>query len=161
MIATIVLVLLLQAAVMGFDEFYFHRRRGLPRWERIGHPIDTAVVLGCFAFTLALPFSASTLRIYAGLSLFSCALISKDEWIHARLCRPGELWLHSVLFILHPLVLIGAGLLWSLSAEELNPATAKRILQLEAFLLAAYLLYQSVYWNFIWKQPQNVPADQR
>jgi len=26
---------------MGVDEFYFHRRRGLPRWERLAHPLDT------------------------------------------------------------------------------------------------------------------------
>ena len=39
------MLLYLPFAVQGLailvDEFWFHHRRGLPRWERLGHPIDT------------------------------------------------------------------------------------------------------------------------
>ena len=43
-----------QAALMMVDELHFHRRRGLPRWERIGHPLDTATVLVCYGTALTL-----------------------------------------------------------------------------------------------------------
>jgi 2-polyprenyl-6-hydroxyphenyl methylase / 3-demethylubiquinone-9 3-methyltransferase len=41
MLGWLVVPLGLQALAMAVDEAYFHRRRGLPRWERIGHPLDT------------------------------------------------------------------------------------------------------------------------
>ena len=63
---------LVQMIVIGIDEFYFHIRRGLPKWERWGHPLDTLTVLGCFLFVLWVPFTAFTLKIYIGIALFSC-----------------------------------------------------------------------------------------
>jgi hypothetical protein len=46
-------------------------------------------------------------------------LITKDEWVHADQCNAGEHWLHSVLFVVHPVVLITAGLMWA-DAAPLN-----------------------------------------
>jgi hypothetical protein len=34
----------LQMCCMAVDEVHFHRQRGLPRWERLGHPLDTLTV---------------------------------------------------------------------------------------------------------------------
>ncbi len=34
----------LQTCCMAVDEVHFHRQRGLPRWERLGHPLDTLTV---------------------------------------------------------------------------------------------------------------------
>lgn len=38
----------LQMICMAVDEAHFHRWRGLPRWERLGHSLDTLTVLACF-----------------------------------------------------------------------------------------------------------------
>ena len=42
----------LQMLRMIGDEFYFHRRRTLPRWEWLGHPLDTLSVLLCWSVIL-------------------------------------------------------------------------------------------------------------
>jgi hypothetical protein len=60
---------------MAVDEFYFHRRRGLPRWERLGHPLDTLTALACFVWLLSAAPSASSLSVYTGLSVFSCLFV--------------------------------------------------------------------------------------
>ncbi|MBU6446621.1 MAG: hypothetical protein KGQ49_04415, partial [Verrucomicrobia bacterium] len=72
----------LQAICMLFDESYFHIRRGLPLWERIGHPIDTLSVLICMGFVLWVPFSKETLIVYILLAAFSSILVTKDEFVH-------------------------------------------------------------------------------
>src|SRR5258708_18222986 len=101
-----------QAALMVVDEFYFHHKRSLPRWERIGHPLDTLSVLVCYAISLAFSPTHGWLGLYALAAAFSCLLITKDEFVHAKLCGPGEHWLHAVLFVLHPVVLTLAAILW-------------------------------------------------
>jgi hypothetical protein len=74
-------------------------------------------------------------------------LITKDEWIHARECEAGELWVHSVLFVLHPLVLAATAWLWWAGTAE-----AKNVLQLQSLLLGVWMLYQLIYWNFVAKK---------
>ena len=61
----------LQMFCMAFDELYFHRRRGLPQWERIGHPLDTLTVVICLLWLLSVPPSSGAVAIYAGLAIFS------------------------------------------------------------------------------------------
>jgi len=103
----LMLPMILQGIAITFDELYFHRRRGLPLWERIGHPIDTLFVLFCYLFIL-LNLNEPTetnIKIYAVLCIFSCLLITKDEFIHTEKCEAMENWLHSILFILHPITL--------------------------------------------------------
>ena len=82
-------------AVINIDEFYFHVKRGLPKWERIGHPLDTLTVLACFAFILIFPYSSLNLKIYIGLALFSCVFVTKDEFVHKECCPASEQWLHA------------------------------------------------------------------
>lgn len=135
---------------MLVDEIFFHRRRGLPRWERIGHPIDTLSVLACYCVTLALPPSQANLTLYVGLAALSCLLVTKDELVHAAHCEPAEQWLHSLLFILHPVVLGGAALLWLKEARGL--------LWLSAWLTAAFGVYQALYWNVPWKRVFRSPS---
>src|SRR5690606_8631765 len=85
----------LQGTLMLVDEFLFHRRRGLPRWERIGHPLDTLTVLIPVALTTVFPPTAAFTGAFLAMALFSCLFVTKDEWIHARHCAPGEQWLHA------------------------------------------------------------------
>ena len=134
--------LLMQAALMFIDEFHFHRQRGLPRWERVGHPIDTLSVLICYGVALTQPPSSATLTLYTALALLSCVVITKDEFVHSSRCLPAEQWLHSLLFILHPIVLGAAALLW------FEHKTA--ILVGQSALTLAFGCYQLLYWNLPW-----------
>ena len=139
MIGLSLAVMLLQATLMAIDELLFHRRRGLPRWERIGHPIDTASVFACFAMTLVLPPARGALIGYALFAALSCALVTKDEFVHAARCQPAEHWLHAMLFVLHPLLLIAGAVLWL--------EGARWILLAQTLATLAFGIYQAVYWN--------------
>jgi hypothetical protein len=142
-----------QALAMLADELYFHRKRGLPRWERLGHPIDTLSVLVCYVIALRLEPTSAHLVWFVLAAGFSCLLITKDELVHAQRCAPLELWLHSVLFVLHPIVLAVGSLLWF--AQE------RAMLWLSAGLTAAFGVYQLVYWNVPWKKASLSPSTTR
>ena len=156
-----VLPFALQAIGMVFDEGYFHIRRGLPLWERIGHPIDTLSVLVCMGFILFVPFSTTALVIYIALASFSSILVTKDEFVHKEHCPATENWLHAVLFTLHPITLTSAGFMWPVVqgvevtpwiARWLNQPEALRLfLQMQFGTMALFLCYQILFWNVIWK----------
>jgi 2-polyprenyl-6-hydroxyphenyl methylase/3-demethylubiquinone-9 3-methyltransferase len=134
--------LLLQGAVMVADETVCHRRRGLPRWERIGHPLDTLTVAACVAWLVCVPPGRGALAVYLGLATFSTLFVTKDEPVHARLCGPGEHWLHAVLFTLHPVVLATLGVLWWSGAHP-------TVLAVELAAALGFAGYQAVYWNLL------------
>jgi 2-polyprenyl-6-hydroxyphenyl methylase/3-demethylubiquinone-9 3-methyltransferase len=140
----------LQGAAMLVDEAVCHRRRGLPRWERIGHPLDTLTLVACLAWLLATRPSPGTLAAYVGLAAFSTLFVTKDEPVHARLCRGGEQWLHAVLFALHPIVLAAAGAAWWTGHRTL--------LAVQLAATAAFGVYQAVYWNFVRRPDKVRPA---
>ena len=134
----------LQMLAMLLDEFVFHRARGLPRWERIGHPLDTLSAALCYGWLVVVPpTTPHALGVYIGLCAFSCLLITKDEFVHARLCEPREAWLHAVLFVLHPLVFLAFGLIWT-SADR------AWLLQTELLLTLGFAAYQLGYWT-LWR----------
>jgi hypothetical protein len=151
----------LQGVLMGIDELWFHRRRGLPRWERIGHPVDTATVGACILLACLLPLSVGGAWAYTALAVVSCAVVTKDEAIHAARCSPGEHWIHGALFVLHPIVLGVVAVLWSArdghalvpaleawTGVALPPAPlAGTLLVGQGAVVAAFGLYQAVYWN--------------
>lgn len=146
----------LQAIALTVDEFVFHWRRGLPRWECLGHPLDTLTVLSCFLLVHFVPFDSSALLWFVGLSLFSCLFVTKDEWVHARLCDAREQWLHALLFICHPLVFVSAAVLWcwrdvpeSLGLEAAYAQHAARVITGQTLILCVFLAYQVIYWNFV------------
>jgi hypothetical protein len=131
----------LQGLAMLVDEGWCHRRRGLPRWERIGHPIDTLSVAACYLWLVSRPPDApGALAGYIALAFASCLIITKDEPVHARHCGPGEMWLHAVLFVLHPIVFLGFGVVWWTGA-------APWILRAQLALTLGWATYQVVYWR--------------
>ena len=141
MLPLLLLPAVLQAIAMLVDEFVFHRRRGLPRWERLGHPLDTLTAALCYGWLLAVPPSQPhALTIYVGLCAFSCLFITKDELVHAKHCEPLETWLHAVLFVLHPIVFLAFGLVWRSGTDTwvLRGALASTLV---------LFAYQSLYWN--------------
>jgi hypothetical protein len=142
----------LQGAAMLADELWFHRRRGLPRWERVGHPLDTLTAAACYGWlVLKSPADPDALATYVVLSALSCLFVTKDELVHARCCEARELWLHAVLFVLHPVVFLGFGLLW-LSGE------LGWILRAQLLATLAFAVYQVVYWSVPWTRTQKLPA---
>jgi hypothetical protein len=155
-----------QGGLMFFDEFYYHRIRGLPLWEVWGHPLDTLTVLSCYLFIFNNPLNSNNVRIYIGLVTVSCLFVSKDEFVHSELCSPGEQWLHALLFIIHPITLGLLGFLWPyLQADNLAEASlAKTILlsqeQIQPVqmmvkgqfaLIIGFLIFQITYWGIPWK----------
>lgn len=157
----ILLPFLLQMIVIGVDEFYFHLKRGLPKWERLGHPLDTLTVLACFLFVLCVPYSPLSLKIYIGLALFSCIFVTKDEFVHKEHCPASEQWLHALLFINHPLVLTSAGLIWRVLQHTETPlwlqsllpfaGSLRLMLLMQVIFTGAFFIYQTIYWNFLCK----------
>ncbi len=152
----------LQVIVILFDEGYFHLRRGLPKWERIGHPLDTLTVILCMGYVLFVPFSFQNLLIYAALATFSTVFVTKDEFVHKEHCPAAEIWLHALLFTLHPITLISAGFIWPVvqGAEVATWITswlsAKEplllFLRMQMALMTLFMLYQIIYWNWVWKE---------
>lgn len=130
---------ILQGLCMLVDEFYFHEKRGLPKWERIGHPLDTLTVLICYA---ALIWGQVDVMVYGALCAFSCLFITKDEWVHQEKCEGKEQWLHAMLFILHPLSFISAYLL-ILQGEV-------AFLKVQVMIVFVFMLYQTLRWSVSW-----------
>jgi len=144
----------LQASALFFDEFFFHMKRGLPRWERIGHPLDTLTVLAVNAVTLLAQFSSQSLLIFLSLAMFSCMFVTKDEWVHQRECEAAEHWLHAVLFVCHPMTFASSVFFWLLRDSPLLLGVdgeyfslASNILRGQFTLLLIFLSYQIIYWN--------------
>jgi 2-polyprenyl-6-hydroxyphenyl methylase / 3-demethylubiquinone-9 3-methyltransferase len=141
-LAIVIVPIVLQAAAMAVDEGWYHRRRELPRWERIGHPLDTLTIAGCLAWLVATrPTMPGAPAVYIGLAIASCVFVTKDEAVHARLCSAGEHWLHAMLFLLHPVVLAAYAALWW--------ADACTWLGVQLALTLAFLAYQVIRWNFV------------
>ncbi len=134
-----------QSIAMAVDEFYFHLKRGLPRWERLGHPLDTLTVVLCYLFLVLVPPSTGSSSIFIGMAVFSSFFVTKDEFIHSKLCSPLECWLHSCLFVLHPVCLYSAGKLWWVGEAQI-------LLEAQLVILCVFGTYQTIYWNFYGKK---------
>ncbi len=162
MYGLIFLPFFIQAAAIFIDEYYFHIKRGLPKWERIGHPIDTFSVLICFIFAAVFPFNALYLKLYILLAAISCLMVTKDEFVHKHHCPASENWLHALLFINHPIVLSITGIMWwQFSSETVpqwlsswfsNPLFFRLFLWSQIGFISLFLIYQIIYWNFLWKE---------
>jgi hypothetical protein len=129
-----------QGIVMFVDEFYFHEKRGLPLWEKAGHPLDTLSVFACYAYLL---WGNVDLNIYLALCGFSCLFITKDEFVHAEKCPPAEQWLHALLFILHPMSFLAAYLFWQKGDLA--------FLQIQTTVVIVFMFYQIIRWSFPWQ----------
>jgi hypothetical protein len=132
-----------QGLLLVADEFVFHRRREIPPWERIGHPLDTLTVFVPFLLTVSLPPETPWTGLFVALAGFSCLFVAKDEWVHARLCGGGEQALHALLFLLHPLLFAAGWFLWK--------AGETGWLMGQCLVVGGFMVYQVAYWN-IWKR---------
>jgi hypothetical protein len=135
---------LIQGLVMAWDE-RFHQKRGLGRWERLGHPLDTLSVLIPFIYVSSNPYTEDSLIVFIWLSLFSCIFITKDEFVHSEQCSGFENWLHAVLFVLHPIIFICTGLLWNRDPDN-------AFLDIQPMLVGLFMTYQLLKWSIPWKK---------
>jgi hypothetical protein len=151
---------LIQMLCMAADELCFHRKRGLPRWERLGHPLDTLTVVLCLLWIILVQPSRLTTLVFLALAVFSSVFVTKDEPVHRLYCTAAEQWLHAILFLLHPLILGSAALMWPAVAGSPHTvlSLAVRYSGFErAFIIAACTLmigfgiYQFIYWNLLWR----------
>lgn len=145
----------LLAMAMFVDEFYFHHKRGLPKWERLGHPVDTLTVIAVYLFALFSTFSETNVVLFVLGSLFSTLFVTKDEFIHSEKCDSKEIWLHAVLFGLHPLQFVSAAFIWAqrdgvISFLPIDVTLSKTFLISQTALLIVFFLYQLLYWNILW-----------
>ena len=153
-------LLLLPFALLGVvtsvDELYYHRKRGLPRWERLGHPLDLLAFVFCWAWMATHDFNDTNLCVYVGLTSFACILSTKDEWVHAELCPPGEQWMHSMMFMFNPVVFFCGGFIWACAPSTLAvPAThweetaqfLHPLIYLNTIGYVILLIYNFTYWH--------------
>ncbi len=150
----LLVLMFVQGLIMSVDEFHFHRRRGLPRFERWGHVADS----GLFLLALLVPAmswpTTPWLLLYFGLALGSCLFITKDEWIHAKACTAAEQWCHAMLSVLHGPILLLAGLVWYLQPQH-------PILNMLPPLVLIWGLYQHFYWNIYYGRKHSPSDDQQ
>jgi hypothetical protein len=133
------------------DEAWFHRRRGLPRWERLGHPLDSLSVAAAYTWLVLVPPGAHALAAYVGLAGFSCLFVTKDEAVHARLCSAGEHWLHALLFVLHPIVFAAFAVLWWMGGHDW-------LVRAQLALTVSFMAYQLLYWSVAWNRHDSTQA---
>jgi 2-polyprenyl-6-hydroxyphenyl methylase/3-demethylubiquinone-9 3-methyltransferase len=131
---------LIQGALMVLDEFYYHEKRGLGLWERMGHPLDTLTVLGTLVYLAMSPAGTEPSLTYISLAAFSCLFVTKDEWVHTREAPAGENALHALLFMLHPVIFFSAYFL------RQSPQ-GQSLLVGQTAVIAAFGLYQLFRWK--------------
>ncbi|MEQ1724180.1 MAG: hypothetical protein ABL930_13485, partial [Pseudobdellovibrio sp.] len=85
-------------------------------------------------------YNEQNLFIYIGLCAFSSLLITKDEFIHTEKCEARENWLHALLFVIHPVAFLSAGVLWYQSYNI-------QFFYIQAALVFLFMIYQIIYWN--------------
>jgi hypothetical protein len=139
---------ILQGALMTADEFYFHERRGLPKWEKIGHPMDSLLTFVTLSIPAVFPYTVLMFKVFVGFSIFSSLFITKDEFIHCGRCSKGEHWVHAMLFILHPVVFMMTALIWMKSSNDI-------FLKLQPLIVVGFMFYQIIRWSFSWSKRQE------
>ena len=97
------------------------------------------------------PDQPFALPVYIALGAFSCLFVTKDTPLHARVCNAGEMWLHAVLFVLHPLVFVASGFIWWFGL-------APGLLAGQLVVMLVYASYQFFYWRWWWHRRQSTPT---
>ncbi|MFZ4405438.1 MAG: hypothetical protein ACOYOK_15175 [Pseudobdellovibrionaceae bacterium] len=137
-------LLLLQGALLIYDEAVLHRQREMPNWERWGHPVDTFFFLLPLALGGFLQGDFSQ-HHFIGLCILSCLVILKDEWVHAGRIKGFEGLVHGLLFILHPIVLF-------MAYRNLLDKNYL-VLQTTSMVLTVVMVFQFLFWN--WWEPKT------
>lgn len=135
---------ILVSLLMGYDEV-LHGRRGLGAWEKLGHPIDTLTVFAPLSFIAINEYTYDRLIVFIILAVFSCLVITKDEFIHTQECEPLENWVHSLLFVLHPFIFVSSAIIWKYHPED-------NFLTFQSIAVGVFMIYQVLRWSLSWKE---------
>lgn len=141
------LPLALQGILIVTDEFFFHRKRGLPAWEKYGHPVDMLFTMIPYLVAILFPFGAVSSAWFIAFSVLSSVIITKDEWVHTRLANAPEHWLHSLLFIVHPVSFFSVWAMWK--PESPLGAFGRTVMLTQVLLMLAFACYHFVWWFFV------------
>lgn len=140
--------------LMAVDEFYFHRKRGLGKWESLGHPLDTLSVVLPFLLILWVPRGTSASWVFVGAAVFSCLFVTKDEGVHLRECPVLEQRLHALLFMVHPILFLSGWLWWGrmdvLQGDLPGALNAREWIQLQLLIMLGFGTYQLIAWRKSW-----------
>jgi hypothetical protein len=153
----VVFFLIFHCSLLCLDEFYFHYRRGLPKWEIIGHPLDTLTILFGILFLKYRSYSEDNLKIYIIISFFSCIFVTKDELLHHKLCTTGEMWVHGLLLICHPIIFICAAYIkWFPHSPQdkyfYQLMSLNRSFNQLPNTMMLILVYEIIFWSVVWKR---------
>jgi hypothetical protein len=96
--------------ILFIDEFAFHRRKGLA--ERRSQALDTFWMAACAGVVSFVEYGDMPRLVFGGLSLISMIWMTRNQFEHARHATPGEHYLHSLQFVLHPILLITLMAVW-------------------------------------------------
>ncbi|RHX93798.1 hypothetical protein DLM76_12420 [Leptospira yasudae] len=140
----------------AIDEFYFHWKRGLPTWERIGHSIDIVFTIIPYSILIFFEYDQTNLLVYVIFALISCMTVVKDVWVHNRECEASEEFIHGLMSMLHPILLLIPALLWpSFHGGQSSILLSKDATMFKFFFTAIYigsfvwLAYNFIFWNMI------------
>lgn len=132
-----------------YDELFLHRKRGLTLYEARLHWIDTALVVFVQALAVFCEPTGFTMTLYLLAAILSCLSITKEEWLHREVCSGSEHWLHAMMFMLHPLSLLAAGITWQRLDRPLIHLADWRLNVLLVYTAgtAIFLVYEMFYWR--------------
>ena len=129
------------------DEFKFHRQRGIGKTELTNSLIDGLIFLITLSIAMFSSFNYWSEKIYIALSILSCLSIAKNEFFYGQLCK-GERFTHSLLYVLHTIILYAYYLSWKTNYFDLHYYIW--LTQLLYMILGFQALtYSLIYWNYI------------
>ena len=148
MTGTLLFLMILQVVIFHVDEYYFHRKRTLSRKEAVGMFIDGALYLPPIVIASFAPFSDFWKTVYIVFSILSCLSIIKNEMFYEHDVTKKERLVHSILYVLHPILLYTFYFSWkgNFFAHNLNFWMVQILYMGFGFKT---LTHQLIYWNYL------------
>ena len=148
MSGTLLFLIILHVIIFHIDEYYFHRKRALCRKEVLGMFLDGALYLPPLVIASFAPYNDTWNVVFISFAVLSCISISKNEWFYKDDLSLKERWVHSVLYILHPILLYGFYHSWinNYFVHNLN-FWMVQIMYLGFGVKT--LTHQLIYWNYL------------
>lgn len=148
MTGTLLSLMILHVVVFHIDEYYFHRKRTLCRKEALAMFVDGALYLPPLIIASFAPVTEFWQKIYLLFAILSCLSIVKNEWFYADDIGRKERLTHSILYILHPVLLYTFYVSWigNFFAHNLNFWMVQ--IMYVGFGVKT-LTHQLIYWNYL------------
>jgi hypothetical protein len=156
MLAFMLSSILIHGALFMGDEYLFHKKRGLTRAEINNSLVDGALFLVPLVISIFFPFTIITKWIFLTTAFLSCISIVKNELFYHELCVRERL-IHSLLYVLHPIILYSFYISWSQNYFHDYP-NFWMIQLIYIFFGTKTLAYRIIYWNYIF-EPEKLNKD--